>query len=82
MEGKFYACTVAHNINIFNKRYGTDLKLVEDDYLDIYKINDKQEIFDFLSKPIPFCRYCDVEHRQYGLEWERSKQLKEEWIVE
>lgn len=82
MEGKFYACTVAPNINIFNKRYGTDLKLVEDDYLDIYKINDKQEIFDFLSKPIPFCRYCDVEHRQYGLEWERSKQLKEEWIVE
>lgn len=55
---------------------------MEDDYSDIYKINDKQEIFDFWSKQIPFCRYCDVEHRQYGLEWEQSNQLKEEWIYE
>lgn len=80
MEGKFYACTVAPNVKIFNKRFGTNLQLVEEDYLDIYKVTDKHEILKFLSRPIPFCRFCDVEHRQYGLEWERSKQIKEEWL--
>ena len=82
MEGKFYACTVASNVKIFNKKFGTNLQLVEEDYLDIYKVTDKHEILRFLSKPIPFCRFCDVEHRRYGLEWERSKQLKEEWLSE
>lgn len=82
MEGRFYGCTVAPNVRHFNKKFGTDMQLKDGDYLDIYTINNQQEIFEFLSKPIPFCRYCDVEHRQYGLTWERSKQKKEEWLVE
>jgi len=80
MEGKFYPCTVAPNVRHFNKKFGTDIQLTKNDYIDIYQINEKTEILTFLSKPVSFCRYCDVEKRQYGLEWERSKYVKEEWV--
>lgn len=81
MEGKFYPCTVAPNVRHFNKKFGTDIQLNKEDYLDIYKVTNKYEILEFLSKPKPFCRFCDVKHRIHGLEWERSKQEKEEWVM-
>lgn len=81
MEGKFYACTVAPNVCHFNKRFGTNLELEEGDYIDIYRINKSTELFNFLSCPKPFCRYCDVTNRSYGHRWERSKQEISEWIA-
>lgn len=81
MEGKFYPCTVAPNIRHFNKRFGTNMALEEGDYIDIYRVNNATELFNFLSCPKPFCRYCDVKNRSYGHKWERSKQKINEWIA-
>jgi len=79
MDGKIYTCQVAPNVHHFNKRFGTDLDLEEGDYLDIYKVNDIDEILIFLSTPKPFCRYCKTGEIINGIPWQPSKKEMEEW---
>lgn len=81
MEGKFYACTVAPNVRHFNKKFGTNMQLEEGDWLDIYTQIDSKDILEFLSRPKPFCRFCNVDKRTFGIPWERSKQEMSEWTV-
>lgn len=77
--GKLYTCTVAPNIPIFNRRYGTNIPLTADDGIDIYAVSGKRELFEQLSRPMPVCRYCDVRRRTCGNRWGRSEGRIEEW---
>jgi MoaA/NifB/PqqE/SkfB family radical SAM enzyme len=72
-DGRIYMCAAPAHIQFFNKYFGKDLHVTEKDYIDIYKAKDKQEILDFLRKPIPFCRYCNLAASSSGLEWAVSK---------
>ena len=78
-DGKIYTCTVAPNIEHFNKYFGKDLPLTDYDGIDIYKANNIQEVLQFLAKPIPFCRFCNVNGRTFGHKWEISKKDISEW---
>ena len=79
MEGKLYGCPFScQSFRIFNKKFNQNLRMTEKDYLDIYKIQDMQEIFDFAAKPRPYCRYCSELKR--GYEWDRSSQDISEWV--
>lgn len=79
-DGKMHTCTVAPNAYRFNKKFNTNIPLSEQDYIDIHKAKNEKEILDFLSTPIPFCKYCNVENRIYEIPWSRSKQNITEWI--
>ncbi|MBN1320433.1 MAG: radical SAM protein [Thermoleophilia bacterium] len=81
MQGKIYSCTVAPNVRIFNERFGTQLHLAEGDYLDIYQVENGQQILEFLCRPKPFCRYCNVGARSPIRPWERSKGEMSEWLA-
>ncbi len=48
------------------------------DYIDIYEIGDIREIFDFFSRPLPFCKYCKTRETQI-IQWGVSKKNIEEW---
>lgn len=76
---KIYTCTVAPNIEHFNKYFGKDLPLTDYDGIDIYKANNIQEVLQFLAKPIPFCRFCNVKGRTFGHKWGISKKDISEW---
>ena len=78
-NGKIYTCTVAPNIEHFNKHFGYDIPLTERDGIDIYKAKSVEEILEFISKPIPFCKYCNVNGRTFGHKWEISKKDINEW---
>ncbi len=78
-DGRLYTCTVAPNIEHFNNYFGQDLYLSEKDSIDIYQAQTLTQITDFLAKPIPFCRYCNVAGRRYGIEWGQSKRDICEW---
>lgn len=78
-NGKLYTCTVAPNIEHFNKYFGKDLPLTDYDGIDIYKANNIQEVLQFLAKPIPFCRFCNVKGRTFGHKWGISKKDISEW---
>jgi hypothetical protein len=79
--GKLFTCTVAPNARHFNKYFNTNMEICEYDYIDIHKAKNIKEILDFISKPIPFCRYCNVQARTFGHPWQRSKREINEWTV-
>ncbi len=82
MEGKLYECPFScQSYRIFNKKFEKDLQQVEEDYLDIYKVKDKQEIFEFNAKPKNYCRYCTKGLTDFQ-PWSRSNGEISEWVDE
>ncbi len=65
-HGKVYTCSLPTGIKHFNKYFNKNLEVTKADYIDIYEAKDLKEILEFVAKPIPFCRYCDVYHRTYN----------------
>ncbi len=49
------------------------------DFIDIYKVQSIQEIFDFFAHPTPFCKYCDIDKSIYNGKWEKSRKEITEW---
>ena len=78
-NGKMYTCTVAPNIEHFNKHFSQNIPLTERDGIDIHKAEKIEEILEFLARPIPFCKYCNVKGRTFGHEWGVSKKDIKEW---
>ena len=80
-EGKIYPCPTIAYIHILNQYFHENFIVAEDDYIDIYKAKSMDEILDFLSHPIPFCRYCNVKKRD-NIKWGVSEKDRNEWINE
>lgn len=80
-HGKMYTCSTIPHVSHFNKYFSCDLKLCEGDFINIYEVSSGKEILDFLAKPAPFCRYCDVKNRISNLDWKKSNKSIEEWTV-
>jgi hypothetical protein len=78
-DGKLCTCGIPTTVHIFNERFGKNLEVSENDFIDIYKANDIDEILGFLCKPIPFCRYCDWKNIETRLPWRVSKKEISEW---
>jgi len=80
-HGHLYTCTVAPTIRHLNKRFGLNLAESSEDSIDIYKAESAQEVLGFLTKPIPFCKYCMPEKAKNGLPWRQSEKKLSEWIL-
>ena len=78
-DGKLYPCTVAPNAFKFNDFFNKDLPKPEG--IDIYKAKNMDEVLDFISKPINFCKYCYVKKRTFNHTWDRSKKNIKEWTI-
>lgn len=79
LNGKFYGCPFsAQSYRIFNSKFGENLRMTEEDYLDIYKVNDKEEFFEFAARPKYYCRYCNGLSEEFT--WERSSKDIYEWV--
>ena len=79
-NGKLYTCSLPSNIRHFNKFFNKNIPVSVNDYIDIYEARNYQEILQFLAKPIPFCKYCDVKNWKYGITWKTSTKGIEEYI--
>lgn len=78
-DGKLFTCTRPAAIHRFNDYFGKDLKVLEEDYIDIYKADSACEILEFLAQPIPFCKYCNFNGVKHAMEWGASEKKIEEW---
>ena len=78
-NGRLYTCTLIPNIEHFNKYFNKNLEVCDDDSIDIYKAKNKEEIFDFLAHPVPFCRYCNPDIKDYSFNWEPTTKKIDEW---
>lgn len=79
-KGKIYTCSLIGCIEHFNKYFKQDLRVTEDDYVDIYSVKDGKELLERLAKPAHFCRYCDIKGQLYELPFEFSKKEMSEWV--
>ncbi len=80
-DGKLYPCYFMAYIRHLNKKFNTDFKITDKDYLDIYKIEDAGEIKKFLQmhREYPFCKYCSCNYTD--VKWENSpKHTIDEWV--
>lgn len=79
-HGKLYTCFLIAESRHFNKFFNEDLKISEEDYVDIYKAGSGTEILERLTKPTPFCRYCNRDDVDiFGkIPWEQTKKKMEE----
>ncbi|MDR2406568.1 MAG: hypothetical protein LBE13_00420 [Bacteroidales bacterium] len=78
-HGKIYTCPVIAYIEYFNNFFGQNLEVTERDYIDIYKVKNIDEVYSFLCKSMPFCRYCNIKGVVYGMGWAVSKKQITEW---
>jgi MoaA/NifB/PqqE/SkfB family radical SAM enzyme len=79
-EGRIYTCCFAAHIKFFNEYFKQNLIVGDDDFIDIYKVNNRKEIIDFLEKPFPFCRYCKSSQIKFAQRWDVTKKEITEWI--
>jgi hypothetical protein len=79
-DGKLSACCLPLLIDRFNAYFNKKVEASENDYIDIYKAKKIEEIYAFLSKPMPFCRYCKIRAWEVGIEWGVSKREMGEWF--
>jgi hypothetical protein len=79
-DGKLSTCCLPLVIERFNKYFKQHIEITEQDYIDIYKAKNIQEIFAFLAKPMPFCRYCKIKNWEVGTDWGISKKELSEWF--
>ena len=78
-NGRLYTCSYIPNIRHFNKFFNKNIPISVNDYIDIHKARNYQEILQFLAKPIPFCKYCDVKNNEGRNSFENFK--KRYWGV-
>ena len=80
VNGKIFKCARIAYIDLFNAAFDKQLKVRENDYVDIYKTETIDEILLLLTQPAPFCRYCNVDSMTWNNEWNASKKTIDEWV--
>ena len=78
-DGKLSTCGLPNVIRHFNERFGANLAVSPGDFVDIYTAKNMEEILSALAKPIPFCRYCDLNSFQENIPWQPSTKNIDEW---
>ncbi len=72
-HGKFYPCSAIVYVRHLNKKFNTNFVVTENDYIDLYKVKNINEVKEFLKKPQPFCdNYCKVCPKK--VDWELVKE--------
>jgi MoaA/NifB/PqqE/SkfB family radical SAM enzyme len=79
-NGKLFTCGTIPYIRHFNKYFNYYFEVTDNDFIDIFTVKSLNEILDFLSRPAPFCRYCDQRAIIRHLEWGISKREISEWV--
>jgi MoaA/NifB/PqqE/SkfB family radical SAM enzyme len=79
-EGKIYPCNTIACIEHFNTFFGKNLEVTKGDIIEIENVNTIHEIYEFLIRPKPFCKYCNRAGIQFGIEWGVSKKEINEWV--
>ncbi len=81
-DGKIFSCPTVAYINKINDKFGMNFKVTEKDYIDIYNVQSPDEICNFISQRIPFCKNCQQKINTYEIPWQRSKKDITEWICD
>ena len=79
-NGRIYTCSLIPYVKYFNAHFGKNLPVTENDYKDIYKVKNMDELLNFLCRPMPFCRFCNQRGILLDIGYGVSKKEINEWI--
>lgn len=79
-DGNIYPCPIVANIKYFNRYFNKNLQVSKFDYLKLSDVKHYNDILNFISKPVPFCRYCAISKMDYR-PWLRSKKDINEYAI-
>lgn len=80
-KGKMYTCATPAHAHHLKDFFGLEIALSERNGIDIYQVENAEELMEKLSRPIPFCRYCQYAKKDdYADEWSMSLRDRYEWI--
>lgn len=79
-DGRLYPCAYVAYSDIFTERFGIEgMEPTDDDSISLFEGHDPYEIYAFLCRPVPWCRFCDVDAVS-TYQWGRSKRTIDEWV--
>jgi MoaA/NifB/PqqE/SkfB family radical SAM enzyme len=78
-NGRVATCAFVFNMRHFNKYFGQNILVTEQDSIDIHKAQTMQEIVDFVNRPIPLCRYCKSMGEEIVGGWRKTECKITEW---
>ena len=79
--GKLYPCVTIAYVRHLNKKFNTNFVVTEDDYIDLYKVKDINEVKEKIltTSVLPFCEYCRKKPTE--MKWESSEEhTLSEWL--
>ena len=76
--GRLFVCAAPALSHLPSDQSGDRLPLSNKDFICIYDDIAARDIIDYLSSPIPFCRFCTTDVTPYR--WTTSKREREEWL--
>lgn len=79
-HGKIYHCSKEAYMRFFKDYFKQNIVIPETDYIDIYKVNNIHEIFDFMTRPPKFCSHCIKTRPSMQYKRQPSKREISEWI--
>ena len=79
-DGKIYTCPMIPYAHYFNEKFGENLQVTEDCFVDIYAVQSFAEISEFCTHRTSFCDYCAV-HQRFSMPWRQSDHDKNEWVL-
>lgn len=78
-NGKIYTCSLIPYVKYFNEYFNQNLTVTTNDYLKLHQATSLEEILNFVSKPMPFCRYCNIKDTIWDVGYGVSKREISEW---
>ena len=81
-NGRIYTCSLIPYVKYFNAHFNENLIVTENDYLEVQKVKNINEILKFISRPMPFCRYCNRKDTIWDIGFGISKKEISEWTAE
>ncbi len=79
-HGKIYTCPMIPYSEYLEKAFSVSFERCKDDGIDIYEAKSYEEIAEFVTHRVPFCRYCNVRNRQFAVEWKQSDRTLSEYV--
>ena len=79
-KGRMYPCGIGAHMRIFENYFSAGLELSDADSVDIFSVRNGADLLYRLSKPVPMCRYCCIDHWQELTQWKRSEKEMQEWV--
>ncbi len=80
-HGRIYSCAIGAHLHHFKNYFGLEkIQISDENSIDIYSAKDANEIAEFLTHPMPVCKYCKLTEEKRMIPFQQTNRNIEEWL--